>query len=246
MAGMMQMVRLSDQILRDFATGKLQPEAHKVIADTARWDIELRTRIAELQRCRQASGAEEVVGERECRADDVGRTVVKRSTAIATALVALVVGVLGGHFFHGGPSAELHDASRPLGLVAGAITPRSGLHFALESKPDGARSAFGDEEGYVKPLTTFRAADGRYCREFDIAFTSGALFTGAACRGPQQRWVIEALVPGEHAAGRADSYVPASGRGSKLMAQVIEEIRTEPALDANAVRSLIQSRWQKG
>ena len=67
----------------------------------------------------------------------------------------------------------------------------------LESQPSGTTSTWSNPDsgnrGTVTPTSTYQAADGRYCREFNQTVTIGGQTEdayGKACRQPDGTWQI--------------------------------------------------------
>lgn len=78
------------------------------------------------------------------------------------------------------------------------IATLNALHVGLTEVPDGAnfvwRRSHGRLDGTVRPLFSFRNADGEVCRHVVVTLRSGEVertVEGAACRGPDGRWVLE-------------------------------------------------------
>lgn len=69
--------------------------------------------------------------------------------------------------------------------------------IGLTEIPDGAtfvwRRAHGRLSGTVRPLFSFKNADGAVCRQLKLTLTSGTYtrtVEGAACRDPDGRWAL--------------------------------------------------------
>jgi surface antigen len=148
----------------------------------------------------------------------------------AAATVLLVVGITAGALLFGsGDQAVMTAASDP-------------MQRALESQQSG--SPWVAQDGaQVTPVLTFRAADGRPCREFESTTGDTASF-GVACRDAQGRWVAQievqrGLLP---AAIQAQHYLPAAG-GTDPVSDVLDLLGAGPALTVEEEARLLESGW---
>ena len=78
------------------------------------------------------------------------------------------------------------------------IGPDTPLHGVLESTPSAEVIKVPAEDAAMRAVLTFRAKDGRFCREFEILASSGGS-TGIACR-EDGHWRAEVMLS---AAGRS-------------------------------------------
>lgn len=147
--------------------------------------------------------------------------------AIAATLAAIV--------FAGGDLGRTPGVDEDAFVVAaGPVDPRSALHRALDKTPSA--EAFSTKRATVRPVATFRIADGGLCREF---LASGASNVRAvACRNDRQ-WTVK--IAAEETAPGGD-YRPASGPASAINAFVDSAIVGDP-LGAENERALIASGW---
>ena len=147
------------------------------------------------------------------------------------ASVLLVVGITVGALLFG-------TGDDPVMTMAG-----DPLQHALESQTSGAPLV--TEDGMqVTPLLTFRAADGRPCREFDREAGDMAVF-GVACRDAQGRWVAQieiqrGLLPG---AAQGQYYLPAAG-DTDPVSDVLDLLGVGPALSVDEETQLLESGWE--
>ncbi len=72
------------------------------------------------------------------------------------------------------------------------------VHIGLTEIPDGAtfvwRRAHGRLSGAVRPVSSFKSADGGVCRHLVLTLRSGTYertVEGIACRQPDGRWALE-------------------------------------------------------
>lgn len=132
-------------------------------------------------------------------------TAVRRRSFIplamaASLLVAVVVGVL--------VQRQADPASAP---VAVAALDDALLVAALETSASGVPVADSAASREAMPLSTWQAADGRYCRSFEVTRMEPEPVSerGSACRSDDGQWLPEATTVAS-AAG-TDRYLPASG-----------------------------------
>ena len=72
------------------------------------------------------------------------------------------------------------------------------VHIGLTEIPDGSsfvwRRAHGRLSGVVRPVFSFKNADGEVCRQLTLTLRSGTYtrtIEGIACRDPDGRWALE-------------------------------------------------------
>jgi hypothetical protein len=172
-----------------------------------------------------------------------GRRAAPRPALRNWALAASVVfAVAGGMFFW---NAAREDAAH---LVvendAGIIAPNNPLFAALEGASSATTYDAGGSGDSVRPILTFAANDGRFCREFEVR-SGEATSVGLACRGDSQ-WRLEILLPSSgEGFGASGGYATASGYNEKALAAVVDSLMQGEPLDAEAERGLIERRWQR-
>jgi anti-sigma factor RsiW len=105
-----------------------------------------------------------------------------------------------------GPTVQLAAVAVRDGLVVETST----LHSVLERTESGAVIAIADET--VRPILTFAAKDGRYCREFE-AFGAKGSVVGVACK-EDRGWKMEVMLAA--APHRPDETQYAPGTMKKL------------------------------
>ena len=136
--------------------------------------------------------------------------------------------------------------------VAGPIDRESQLHRVLEEVESFQSVTWerGDTgQASAIPLMSFRAADGRICREYEMLVTSAASASstiGIACRGAGEGWTDEVLVVSKQAAeGAAEpAYEAASSGGQVALEGFIAETIVGEPLTLEEERSLIGSAWR--
>lgn len=96
------------------------------------------------------------------------------------------------------------------------------------------------------PRLTFQAADGRFCREFQLRSNHAEWNRdGIACRS-DGRWTTEALVAaGKDRPAYSDSISLAGGEDNAALASAIEELGASAPLDGARERRLIDGGWAR-
>lgn len=153
------------------------------------------------------------------------------------ASVSLTVGVLVG--------LMVADGER----VAPPENSASLLQRSLETLPSGSSLSAADGSVTITSRASFRAQDGRICREFERQ-ASDARSSGVACRDAQDaQWHTQVEITtasslsGGASGGGGHVYAPASGALDPL-AWVFDQLGAGPALDANEEARLIDGHWQ--
>lgn len=120
-------------------------------------------------------------------------------------------------------------AAGGVGLIRWQDGPSAGTQLArvLERSPSG-------EAGRIVVVASFEAADGRFCRQFEIASAAD----GVACRG-ERGWNILAFARRPGAAG---SYQAASG--ADPVAVAVAGLNPGRRIEAEAERALIGKGWR--
>jgi hypothetical protein len=160
------------------------------------------------------------------------------SFAIAAALAMCAV-VAGSY-------VTLRDASEPGGGRVTALTrigPENPLHGVLESTASAELIEVPGEDAAVRAVMTFRAKDGRFCREFEILAAVGGSI-GIACREQHGHWSAEVLRKAAAVPPIGNSYTPAGESDEPAVAEVFERlIRGEP-LSAQEEAHLLANAWR--
>ncbi len=229
------MTRIDDDLLMAYADGELPPEQVSRIEALLARDPEARKRVrlyresAALARAAFAPTLEEPLPAaleervREMAREDSRvirfpasprRRMLRRLALPLAASLALVIGFAAGSRLQ--PEGE------------SALLAR-----ALESTPSGAIGP-----GEVLPLATLESADGRWCRQFERP-RDGRIARGVACREPDGRWRVVALL--EQETGGGSGYRPA-GAPEDPLAPLVDKLGMQ-AIDAEAEAGLIASGW---
>ncbi len=110
---------------------------------------------------------------------------------------------------------------------------------AMETLPSGqiARLAKGEA---VEPLLTFKAGDGRFCREFSRSGPQAA--TGIACRS-NAGWAVVANATGATALGNSGQIETAAGADNSALTGAYVRLNGSDPLDSEAEKALIANGW---
>ncbi len=153
--------------------------------------------------------------------------------AIAASL-ALVVGLGAGGLL------ETEPAPGMIAVLGDAPTDGP-LHAALETLPSGTES----EDG-VLPMLTFRDAEGRFCREFEVVGElPQEIEFGIACRTPADAWHVEIVVAAPvPEAGSGPDFRPAEGApASDALEAMLDALGFELPLLPDEEATLLEGGW---
>lgn len=124
------------------------------------------------------------------------------------------------------------------------VAATQALQQALERLPSG--SVLETDDGLrVTPVLTFRASDGRVCREFERE-TPSAHTIGVACRDEAERWVAEVEVERDTRpdGNEEDVYRPAGGAEDPI-SELLDRLGAGTALSADEEGHLLESGWSR-
>jgi hypothetical protein len=158
--------------------------------------------------------------------------------AIAAGLVLCAV-VAAGLF-------ALRGLNEPLRGGVTALTridPKNPLYGVLESTASSEVIEISEENAAVRVVLTFRAQDGRFCREFEVLASSGGS-TGIACREQQGAWRAEVLLKSAAVLSNDNSYTPAGGSDEPVIAEVFERLIKGEPLSAQEEARVLVGRWR--
>nr|PZN87703.1 MAG: hypothetical protein DIU57_01910 [Pseudomonadota bacterium] len=145
------------------------------------------------------------------------RNLVSAGFRAATGLMAILLPITAaaadpesGKTGHSGPTCSCPDlrtrpapnAGNPLANFSlndiDEIATLNALHIGLTEVPDGGnfvwQRSHGRLSGSVRPVFSFKKSNGEVCRHVIVTLRSGHMtrtVEGAACRGPDGRWVLE-------------------------------------------------------
>jgi hypothetical protein len=160
-----------------------------------------------------------------------------RKYAIAAAVVLSVTAAAGWLAWRvgGGPNREPVTQLMQIG-------PGTALNGVLESAPSAQVINVPAEGAAVRAVLTFRAKDGRYCREFEILAGTGGS-TGIACRDDGE-WRAEVMLSAAAAPTDSNYYAPAGGSDEPAVAEVADHLMQGDPLSAQEEARLLASGWR--
>lgn len=153
--------------------------------------------------------------------------------------VALCIGA-GGMWM----ARSLQDGQVQVATVSiseGVVVKGGPLHMALELAASGEVQPAGDEK--VRPILSFVAKDGRFCREFESFGAKGSV-VGVACKG-DRGWTMEALLSAAAHLPNETQYAPASGFNAKALDDVVSELIDGEPMTVEAEAAARGDGWQK-
>ncbi|MEA1677031.1 RT0821/Lpp0805 family surface protein [Nitrospirillum sp. BR 11163] len=123
---------------------------------------------------------------------------------MGTVVGALLGGLAGSQFGHGGGKAAMTGAGVLLGALAGNAAFNSMdqsdegcFAQAMEKAPDGQQIVWNNPDNGARyqmtPVKTWQELADNYCREYQSVATVGGrkqTVTGTACRQPDGQWKI--------------------------------------------------------
>ncbi|MBX7247991.1 MAG: hypothetical protein K1X35_02960 [Caulobacteraceae bacterium] len=180
--------------------------------------------LAELIRARLA-GSGEVV---DLSARRAARAAWVRRAAWPAAIAAsLIVGISAGW---------LAKHSDPGLIGPGGAASRS-LAGALSAAPSGRLEKISADAS-VRPVISFRTADGQACRQF--AIEGKAPMSGLACRDGSA-WRVRALA---ETTGRSGAYTTAEGPGEDHVSEMVDGLIAGEPMDAAQEAAAISAGWR--
>ncbi len=162
----------------------------------------------------------------------------RRNQAIAAGLVLCTVAA--ASYFALRPAAS--EAPRPMVTALTEIGPENPLHGVLERTASAQLVKIPGEDAAVRAVLTFRAKDGRYCREFEILADSGSS-TGIACR-QQGHWRTEVLASGAAIATDGNSYTTAGASDEAAVAEVFDGLAQGEPLSIEEETRVLAAGWR--
>jgi hypothetical protein len=249
-------IEITDEVLVAYVDGELEAGQRALVSATLRRDAALGRRAKEMRLSRDllreafplqpAARVPEriVVAEKRLAAACVQR-LRRARPAFAfrwrDAAAAGLICVLAFAAYLG-----LHPAREPTRQVTtlAQIDPGNPLHQVLESSPSAQLVQVSGDDAAVRAILTFRAKDGRFCREFEILATSGAS-TGIACR-EQGEWHVEVLLSADAAPPNSNYYTPAAGSDDAALAEVVERLMHGEPLGVEEEAHALAEGWRTG
>ena len=167
-----------------------------------------------------------------------------QSAVAAAALLA--VGGVAGWSLTGTPVGNSDTASLAR-LVDGAVVANGDLSRVLDTTASGISTTLGVQLPHLtmKPILTFQSVAGAYCRQYELAQSTGARFSGVSCRAENGQWHIEVHSPiGTKPSSAQGGIAPASGQSLPAVEGAIDKMIKGDALGSAAERALIESKWR--
>jgi hypothetical protein len=160
-----------------------------------------------------------------------------RAGAIAAGLALCTVAAASYYFLR-----PARDESRPMVTALTEIGPENPLHDVLETTPSAELIKIDGEDAAVRAVLTFRAKDGRFCREFETLADSGSS-TGIACRS-EGHWRTEVLASGAAIPTDGNSYTPAGAADEAAVAEVFEGLIQGDPLSIEEETRVLAAGWR--
>lgn len=160
------------------------------------------------------------------------------ATACSAALAVLGLAAL----TQPGP-ATVGSPSSVVALTDTGLVAAGDLAAALETAPSQTKLSSGGST--ITPVMTFRSAAGTFCRQYEMATSSGGDIAGLGCRRDDGRWIIrmqEALP--QRTQQNSDYSRVAGGDNEPAIDATTEKMMSGPALDKNAERALLGNGWR--
>jgi hypothetical protein len=155
------------------------------------------------------------------------------------AAIALCVGAGGMWLVQSQPGVGTQVAA--VSIADGIAVKGGPLHNALETVASGDITTAGAER--IRPILSFAAKDGRYCREFESFGAQGAV-VGVACKG-DRGWAMEVVLAAAAHAPNETQYAPASGFNAKALDDVVSQLIDGQPMTAEAEAAARGKAWQK-
>ena len=152
---------------------------------------------------------------------------------LAAAAVGLAIVGTGGYII-----GDLTQTPTPISFTR--VEPGNSLHAALNSTRSGETATYA--RGYsVKPILSFQAANGQYCRE--VEFDHGASASvGILCR-EDDAWRTIVLIESEGAPDASGGYAPVGDVAVMEIEEAYARLNGGDALSPEAEQAAIASNW---
>jgi hypothetical protein len=134
------------------------------------------------------------------------------------------------------------EPTRQMATALAQIDPDNPLYALLESTPSALAIHVPQEDAVLRAILTFRAEDGRFCREFEILASSGAS-TGVACRD-DGKWRTEVLLSAAAAPPSSQYYTPAAGSDDPAIAEAVEKLMQGEPMSAREEAEVLTHGWR--
>ncbi len=121
----------------------------------------------------------------------------------------------------------------------GSLERDSQFQLAMESAPSGKTLPLSQEGRMVRPVLTFAAADGRFCREFAVDNQS----SGIACRS-KGKWTIEAEASASSADLDNGDVRTAAGADLAPLEQNYKRLQASDPFSMEKENTIISDGWE--
>jgi len=241
----LQHEQIDDEMLTAFLAGELSAEQSARVEQAINDDVALAARLDRLAQVDELTShayryvLDEPVPQRLTDAvwqnneegqsgDRVVNLATRRRSAgyipmAVAASVALVIGGLLGQQF----ASDKTGSHNP-------------LYIALEQTPSQQRFEAGNGN-VIMPVMSFRASDGRYCREFRIS-ADRKVSVGVACK-QEGYWNTEILLAADNHPADGQGYQPASDHSQPALDAVLDSLWAGVAYDLAGEKALIRQGW---
>lgn len=237
---------VSDEELGAYLDGAIDPEKRAAIEFELAANPDLRARLARVRRVNAT--VRDVLGDLQPVPDRFTRIVAdgfdRRELANVAALgdgpkplnwampiaagLSLIVATVGGYWV---------GSTTQRGVEFAAITERTPLFAAIESTASGESAHVNGQT--LTPVLSFRTADGRVCREVELA-SSSSQSAAILCRD-RDAWRVEVLVA---AATSAPAGYETVGEDGAAIEQAYARLGGAGAMSAEDERVMIENRWR--
>jgi hypothetical protein len=124
----------------------------------------------------------------------------------------------------------------------GGIEGEAAFQTAMDNTNSGSAVALNNSEK-LTPILSFKAGDGRFCREFAVSGPAAG-HQGIACKS-DSRWKVEAYVKGGRALQSNGEIQTAGGEDGASLDAAYSRLNAGDPLGAEKEKSLISNSWQK-
>ena len=125
----------------------------------------------------------------------------------------------------------------PIG--GGSLEGDSQFQLAMESAPSGKTLPLSQAGKRVRPVLTFAAADGRFCREFSVDNQS----SGIACRS-KGKWTIEAEAAASSVDGESGVVRTAAGTDPSPLDRSYKRLQASDPFSMEKENTIISDGWE--
>jgi 17 kDa common-antigen outer membrane protein len=131
-------------------------------------------------------------------------------------------------------------------LPNGLTVARAELGSALDTTPSGGTVSkpIDGVVASIKPVFTFAAARGGYCRQYEILQSDSKALGGVACRTSEGQWQIEGQTRVAASADDNGDIKPAGKTSSVAIDDIVDRMITGDVLGLESESGLMKNGWQ--